>query len=176
MQPRYVSVMVDHVTSCDPTAPHGFIIYAEVTVENGGDYIHGSLRRIPLGATSAYQTTLVSSIDNPVALEFYHTDDYSGYIYYSDPSNQYIGRVGFDGTGLATVITNVQTDSLAVDWVSGNLYWINYDVLLKDGSASHTNFTISVSRLDGSYRKTLISTGLSNLRGLAVLPREGYVV
>ena len=174
-----IGVVVDHVTLCGTTAPHGFIVYAEVLVDDDNDdNIHGSLKRIPLGATSAYQTTLVSTISfNPVALEFYHTDDLNGYIYYSDPFNRYIGRVGFDGTGLVTVLTNVQTDSLAVDWVSGNLYWIDYDVELNSQGKiiDHTNFTISVSRLDGSYRKKLISRGLGDLRGLAVLPKEGYV-
>ena len=176
----YWCCVVDHVTLCGTTAPHGFIVYAEVVLDDGNDdYLHGSLKRIPLGATSAYQTTLVSTINfNPVALEFYHTDDLNGSIYYSDPFNGYIGRVGFDGTGLVTVLTNVRTDSLAVDWVSGNLYWINYDVKLDSRGiiVDHTNFTISVSRLDGSYRKKLISKGLGTLRGLAVLPKEGYVV
>ena len=170
--------MLDHVTSPDPTAPHGFIVYADVFYIKEEKRVQGSLRRIPLGATSAYQTTLISTEYNLVALEYYHTDDFTGYIYFSDASHPFIGRVGFDGTGLRCVVDGVRTDSLAIDWISGNLYWIDYDIVLDEHGKlkEHVNFTIAVSRLDGSYKKTLISSGLGALRGLAVLPREGYVV
>lgn len=165
------------MTSCDPIAPNGFIVYAELYTWRDGQYIKGSLQRLPIGATSAYQTTLLPSIDNPVAVEFYHIDDLNGFIYWSDPGAEYIGRVGFDGSGSVTIVNHVRTDSLAVDWISGNLYWIGYDVVTNNlGEVIRGNFSISVSRLNGSYQKKLISSGLGSLLSLAVLPKEGYVV
>lgn len=167
-----------YVTSCDPVAPHGFIVYAESSsLSDEGVVTVGSLQRIPIGATSAYQTTLVPNISNPVAVEFYHTDDLNGFIYWSDAAYNYIGRVGFDGNAPMRIINNVKTDSLAVDWVSGNIYWIDYQEFYnaKMDVLRIENFTISVSRLDGRYRKKLITSSLGFPRSIAVLPKQGYV-
>ena len=164
------------MTSCDTV---GFIVYGESrTTRRDGTHILGSLQRLPIGATSAYQTTLVPDITNPVGLEFYHIDDFNGYVFWSDPADEYIGRVSFDGSDLVRIVSNVQTDSLAVDWVSGNLYWMDYQVTLDQLTREYklVNFTISVSRLDGRHRKKLITSGLGSPRGIAVLPKEGYVV
>ena len=34
----------------------------------------------------------------------------------------------FDSSNLKTIVSDVRSDSLAIDWISGNLYWINYQV------------------------------------------------
>lgn len=170
-------VIMNHVTSCDPTAPDGFIVYAELTRLKDGKEIRGSIQRIPIGATTAYQTTLVPHLNNPVALEYYYSDDRNGYIYWSDPDDGFIGRVAFDGSGPVTVVNKTNTDALAVDWISGNLYWADYAIVYDSQGVvrRYENYTISVSRLDGRHRKMLISGGLGSLRGLSILPREGYV-
>ena len=162
---------IDHVMSCDAVAAQDFIVYAEST--SGGK--KGSLQRIPVGATSAYQTTLLPDIQNPVALEYYHIDNLNGYVFWSDPAHRYIGRVSFDGSNSVIIVSNVRTDSLAVDWVSGNLYWIDYEVMFNQTTLQHSliNFTISVSRLDGRYRKKLITSELGYPRCIAVLPKLG---
>lgn len=165
--------------SCDTVAPHGFIVYAESTSYNDDHTsIAGSLQRIPIGSSSysAHQTTLIPQLSNPVALEFYHTDDFHGYVYWSNPGDRYIGRVRFDGSNPTRVVTNVKTDSLAVDWISGNLYWVDYEELYDSQMGTKlVNFSISVSRLDGSYRKKLITTGLGHPRSIVVLPKQGCV-
>jgi len=157
--------------SCDVVAAQDFIVYAE-SPSSGKT---GSLQRIPIGATSAYQTTLVPDIQNPVGLEYYHIDNLNGYVFWSDPASRYIGRVSFDGSNSVTIVRGVSTDSLAVDWVSGNLYWIDYHVMYDEVLGKHRlfNFTISVSQLDGRNRKKLITSELGYPRFIAVLPKLG---
>ena len=159
--------------SCDTVGSHSFIVYAESAVASHGEIVqHGSLQRLPVGATNAYQTTLVPGLYNPVGLEFYHTDHLNGYVFWSDPGvDSYIARVSFDGSHSEIIAHGVRTDSLAVDWISGNLYWVDFQV---QGSEL-VNFTISVSRLDGRFRKKLITSGLNSPKGIAVLPKQGYV-
>lgn len=55
-------------------------------------------------------------------------------------------------------------DGLAVDWVAKNLYWCDkgYD-------------TIEVSRLDGRYRRLLISENLQEPRAIALDPFQRYI-
>ncbi|XP_078695204.1 low-density lipoprotein receptor-related protein 2-like [Branchiostoma floridae x Branchiostoma belcheri] len=54
-------------------------------------------------------------------------------------------------------------EGIAVDWVASNLYWTE---------KSHGR--IQVSRLDGSFRKVIVS-GLDQPLGVAVHPREGFL-
>ncbi|XP_019638816.1 PREDICTED: low-density lipoprotein receptor-related protein 5-like [Branchiostoma belcheri] len=54
-------------------------------------------------------------------------------------------------------------EGIAVDWVASNLYWTE---------KSHGN--IQVSRLDGGFRKVIVS-GLDQPLGVAVHPREGFL-
>jgi low density lipoprotein receptor-related protein 5/6 len=54
--------------------------------------------------------------------------------------------------------------SLAVDWIADNLYWTDSD-----------SNRIEVSRLDGSYRKTLIWKDLDNPHSIALNPSEGLM-
>lgn len=51
---------------------------------------------------------------------------------------------------------------VAIDWISGNLYWTDTGI-----------DRISVSRLDGSHRRTVVFDGLDEPRALAVDPANG---
>ena len=167
------------MTSCDAVASRGFIVYAEIATKKDGINIPGSLQWLPVGANNAYQTTLVPDLYNPVGLEFYHINDINGYIFWTDPIQGYIGRVSFDGSNSLRIVHNVISDSLAVDWISGNLYWIDFVVIPNHEEplkSKFVNYTISVSRLNGRYRKTLITSGLGDPKGIAVLPKQGYVI
>lgn len=51
---------------------------------------------------------------------------------------------------------------MAVDWLANNIYWIDFG-----------NRLLQVARLDGSCRKTIISTDLHKPRSVAVFPMGG---
>ena len=53
-------------------------------------------------------------------------------------------------------------DGLAVDWVARNLYWTD----------TGTD-RIEVSRLNGTARRTLVSTGLKEPRAIVLHPEMG---
>ena len=61
-------------------------------------------------------------------------------------------------TGLATA------EGLAVDWIGENLYWVESNL-----------DQIEVAKLNGSYRKTLISGNMVSPRSIALDPRDGYL-
>ena len=84
-------------------------------------------------------------------------------LYFSNSGQLY--RIGFDGSDMQTVQNESigEVDGVAVDWVGRNLYWT--DTRLK---------TISVSKLDGRYRRTLIRLDLENRpRAIVVHPNRG---
>ena len=96
------------------------------------------------------------------------------YVYFSDVKADKIGRVkiGQDrGSPIEWIITdNLQNpDGLAVDWIGGNLYWT--DSKLK--SINKDKSEIAVSKLDGSYRKTLLQEPLGKPRAIVVYPQKG---
>lgn len=59
-------------------------------------------------------------------------------------------------TGLATA------EGLAVDWVAGNLYWVESNL-----------DQIEVAKLDGKYRRALIAGDMESPRAIALDPRFG---
>lgn len=58
--------------------------------------------------------------------------------------------------GLATC------EGLAVDWIAGNLYWVE----------SHLD-QIEVARLDGAMRTTVVASNMESPRAIALDPTEG---
>jgi len=148
------------------TAPNGFLVLAQSFQEK---VVNGSLVKISLDTPGSYdKTTLLPGIHNPVALEYYHTDDFNGFIFWSDPTKKFIGRVAFNGSNPTSIVQDVISDSLAVDWVGANLYWTEFagDENVVSRSALY------VSRLDGSYKKKLFAD-LGRPRGIAAYPKEG---
>lgn len=53
-------------------------------------------------------------------------------------------------------------EGLAVDWIGENLYWVESNL-----------DQIEVSRLNGSFRRTLIASDLESPRAIALDPRDG---
>lgn len=61
-------------------------------------------------------------------------------------------------TGLGTA------EGLAVDWMGENLYWVESNM-----------DQIEVAKLNGSYRRTLITSHMKNPRAISLDPRVGMI-
>ena len=56
-------------------------------------------------------------------------------------------------------------DGLAIDWIADNMYWTDPET-----------DKIEVAKLDGRFRKVVISQGLKSPRGIVLLPQKGLVL
>ena len=103
------------------------------------------------------QTTKIS---RPVALEYDKNDDR---IYWTDVTLRTISRAFRNGTGYELLFDDIGVaDGLTIDLAGGNLYW-----------TSTTTNTVETSRLDGSFRRTLVSYNLDEPRDIIVDPISG---
>lgn len=105
-----------------------------------------------------------NAVEGAVVLDYHHT---LSKLFYADVHADAIMVV--DMTNLSDVrpivSSGLQTpNGLAVDWMANNLYW-------SDSVAR----IIEVARLDGSARKTVISTDLTDPRTLIVYPKRGLL-
>ena len=86
---------------------------------------------------------------SPTALDF---DPLESMIYWSDVQLDQISRSHPSGDAFQVVASNLQSPrGIAVDFVARNLYWTDY-----------LYNKIEVSKLNGSYRKVLISQNLQS--------------
>lgn len=112
------------------------------------DYKTAAVRSIISGLTSA------AAIDIHFSLR---------YIFWSDETDKFIKRFHIDETNTTTVITGIGLCyGLAVDWKSSKLY-----------RTDTTYNNISVSDLDGKNQRVIISSGLGQIRALALDPDIG---
>nr|XP_032823068.1 low-density lipoprotein receptor-related protein 1-like isoform X2 [Petromyzon marinus] len=104
----------------------------------------------------------VPDIENATAVDFHAAERR---LYWSDVRSRVIRRAFINGTGVETIVTTdvMNTHGLAVDWISGNIYWSSYD---------HNKKQINVARLDGSFKATVIE-GLDKPQGLVLNPARG---
>lgn len=100
---------------------------------------------------------------NVVALDF---DYLENRLYFCDVGNKTISRIFLNGTGDENIITQEAhgLEGLALDWVARKIYWLD-----------RTNKRLDVAELTGTNRKTLLSTGITDPRAIAVHPGKGYV-
>ena len=56
-------------------------------------------------------------------------------------------------------------DGIAIDWIADNLYWTDADT-----------DKIEVARLDGRYRRVVISSNLHHPRAIVLCPQNGYEI
>ena len=133
-------------------------------------YAQGSsLHKIPLMRTLEDENPLVHKnrivyIPGQTAIGLSY-DCHEKYIYWSDVSSNTINWIREDGSNFSVILNNVKSaEGLAVDWISRNIYF--------NDSESRT---IEVASLNGLYRKVLIKSHLTNPRGIAVDPIDGYI-
>lgn len=88
-------------------------------------------------------------------------------VYWSETRPNAIKRLNITSGKVENVFTDSnlgQIEGIAVEWESGLIYWTDY-----------SNRRIEVAQLDGKNRRSLISKGILNPRGIAVDPRKGCV-
>ncbi|CAG0880399.1 unnamed protein product, partial [Darwinula stevensoni] len=121
--------------------------------------------------------TLVSNLKNSIAVDFFFSEEKS-MIFWTDVGDDKIQRGILNGGTMACnafnsfiAITKIEVvvqagllraEGLAVDWIGENLYWVESDL-----------DQIEVSKLDGSFRRTLIAGNMESPRGIAMDPRKG---
>nr|XP_026695954.1 low-density lipoprotein receptor-related protein 2-like isoform X2 [Ciona intestinalis] len=86
-------------------------------------------------------------------------------LYFADVSDGILYKAYRNGTQKEIVFRSGQalTENVAVDWVGRNLYWCDYSL-----------GTVEVARIDGTHRAILHAENVTNPRGLALDPRDGY--
>ena len=96
-------------------------------------------------------------LTNAVGVTFYPKKEKK--LYFTDVTRDVIQRVNLDGSNMEILFNTslMNPDGIAVDWFANNLYWT-------DGGMK----TISVSKLDGTFRHTLISENLDKPRSIAL--------
>jgi sugar lactone lactonase YvrE len=109
---------------------------------------------------------VVPHLSGIIAVDYHFGENF---MYWTDMKNKSIQRTrlrGSEGTLVKeTIITNIQApDGIAVDWVTGKLYWT--DAWEK---------IIEVSDLHGQYRRALITTDIDMPRAVVLHPYNGLV-
>ncbi|XP_028847177.1 LOW QUALITY PROTEIN: low-density lipoprotein receptor-related protein 1B-like [Denticeps clupeoides] len=142
--------------SCHSTDPfEAFIIFS----------IRHEIRRIDLHKRD--YSLLVPGLRNTIALDFHFN---RSLLYWTDVVEDkiYRGRLSDTGgvTGIEVVVQRglATPEGLAVDWIAGNLYWIDSNL-----------DQIEVARLNGDMRTTLIAGGMEHPRAIAVDPGQGIL-
>ncbi|KAK3568547.1 hypothetical protein QTP86_008754 [Hemibagrus guttatus] len=125
--------------------------------------IRHEIRRIDLHKHD--YSLLVPGLRNTIALDFHFNHSL---LYWTDVVEDKIYRGKLSDTGGVTGIEIVvqhglaTPEGLAVDWIAGNLYWIDSNL-----------DQIEVAKLNGAMRTTLIAGGMEHPRALALDPGQG---
>ncbi|XP_062845365.1 low-density lipoprotein receptor-related protein 1B-like [Trichomycterus rosablanca] len=142
--------------SCQSTDPfEPFVIFS----------IRHEIRRIDL-KTGDY-SLLVPALRNTITLDFHFSQRL---LYWTDVVEDqiYSGKISDSGgvSGIRVVVQHglATPEGLAVDWIAGNLYWIDSNL-----------DQIEVSKMNGEMRSTLIAGGMEHPRAIAVDPGQGVL-
>ncbi|XP_029103120.1 low-density lipoprotein receptor-related protein 1B-like isoform X3 [Scleropages formosus] len=141
---------------CQNTDPfEAFVIFS----------IRHEIRRIDLHKRD--YSLLVPGLRNTIALDFHFNQSL---LYWTDVVEDkiYRGRLSETGgvTGIEVVVQHglATPEGLAVDWIAGNLYWIDSNL-----------DQIEVAKLSGAMRTTLIAGGMEHPRAIALDPGQGIL-
>uniref|UniRef100_A0AAX7U7X7 EGF-like domain-containing protein n=1 Tax=Astatotilapia calliptera TaxID=8154 RepID=A0AAX7U7X7_ASTCA len=142
--------------SCHSTDPfEAFVIFS----------IRHEIRRIDLHKRD--YSLLVPGLRNTIALDFHFNHSL---LYWTDVVEDkiYRGKLSESGgvTGIEVVVQHglATPEGLAVDWITGKLYWIDSNL-----------DQIEVAKLNGDMRTTLIAGGMEHPRAIALDPGQGIL-
>ncbi|KAL3854930.1 hypothetical protein ACJMK2_014165, partial [Sinanodonta woodiana] len=154
-----------HQTKLDPKnnktciADNKFLLFVRTAEVRGVDLENAHYNVIPV--------ITIPHVDNPSSIDF----DQSDGLYWADTGLNVINRANVNGSDVETIIDSglLHPEGLAIDWISGNIYFSSYD----DKSAS-----ISVAKLNGAFRTELIKAetfSIAQPHSLAVHPTKGLL-
>uniref|UniRef100_A0A3B4FER3 LDL receptor related protein 1B n=1 Tax=Pundamilia nyererei TaxID=303518 RepID=A0A3B4FER3_9CICH len=138
--------------SCHSTPFEAFVIFS----------IRHEIRRIDLHKRD--YSLLVPGLRNTIALDFHFNHSL---LYWTDVVEDkiYRGKLSESGgvTGIEVVVQHglATPEGLAVDWITGKLYWIDSNL-----------DQIEVAKLNGDMRTTLIAGGMEHPRAIALDPGQ----
>lgn len=129
-------------------------------------------------ASELHQSSLISGQSRIQALDF---DPSQRVVYWADSHDRSIKRAIIPdvsdlshGNGFPQNL-NVrgisQPVDIAIDWIARNLYWLD----IEQNSLPRSKGRIFASKLDGRYRRSVISTGLERPTSLIVDPELGVM-
>jgi len=122
--------------------------------------------RISMETPNTNITIPLKGVEEANALDF---DRMNGMIYWSDTKSRTISRAFLNGSN-QEIVVEFGLDypaSLAVDWVTGNLFWLDAGIN-----------RIEMSRLDGTGtgRRVLLWQNVENLKSITVDPLRGLII
>lgn len=114
----------------------------------------GEIYKVPLTVpdTPCELLPIKTKIARPVAVDY---DPVKGKVYWTDVTLDQVARAYPNGSDLEVIANVSHPDGIAVDWLGRNLYWT--DIGTKK---------IEVSKLDGSFRKSLLTTSIDSPRAI----------
>ena len=119
------------------------------------------------------QTRIVSFDYNPRSMMVFWVDEQEKAVkrsFIPGSPEQPEARIGHPQGIEFGVQKGVQPEAIAVDWVTGNLYWTEVD----RSKSTETGY-VAVAKNDGRYKKWLVSTSLERPTSIAVDPEHGLM-
>ena len=115
------------------------------------------IKALDYNSNTAYP--IISNLTRAVTIDVHFS---LGYIFWSDVTERNIKRANIDGTNITLLHNNTESDGLAVEWMSSQLYWTD------------RNGTISISDLEGKNRRILHSSKYwpATYRGIVLDPER----
>ena len=124
-----------------------FMLFAEANT--------GEIYKVPLvvPGTPCQPLAIKTNISRPVAVDY---DPVEGKVYWTDVTLEQVARAFSNGSEVEVLAKHViNPDGVAVDWIGRTLYWTD----------AGTN-KIEVSRLDGSFRTSLVTANVGFPRAI----------
>ena len=116
----------------------------------------GEIYKVPLEVpeTPCYPLGINTNISRPVAVDY---DPLEGKVYWTDVKLKLVARSFPNGSSVEVIAYNnvITPAGLAVDYVGRNIYWTD-----------EGNNRIEVARLDGSSRRSLITSSIEKPRAI----------